>query len=180
MYPQQKDSGEPLHLLWKNNLISIICSFNPLNLSRDETNMYRNNPDAISFGELLFSATDLSKMVRYHAQVVTNMKIIYRCPCSINRTRITKRSAPTLIGCKDRDGLIGMVPATVLGVKLVGPLEKMVKWEVLGLPYLMLYLKNTSRNMSPFSVLYLAISIVGPFLASPLLKAGQMFQKKFT
>ena len=60
--PQQKDSGEtsPFTLEEQAHLnYMLIQPSQPI--EADDTNMYRNNPDAISFGELLFSATDLSK-----------------------------------------------------------------------------------------------------------------------
>lgn len=124
--PQQKDSGEtsPFTLEEQAHLnYMLIQPSEPI--EADETNMYRNNPDAISFGELLFSATDLSKNGEISCASCHQYENHFTDALAQSTgLEITKRSAPTLIGLQRQRWFNWDGSCDSAWCQAIGPLEK--------------------------------------------------------
>ena len=124
--PKQKDSGvpSPFSLEEQAHLdFMLIPPSQPI--EADNSNIYRNNPDAILFGELLFSSKALSKSGEISCESCHQYENHFTDGLAQSTgLEITKRSAPTIIGLQRQRWFNWDGSCDSGWCQAIGPLEK--------------------------------------------------------
>ena len=124
--PKQLDSGDPSPFSMEEQGHLNFMLIQPSEpIEPDATNIYRNNPEAISFGELLFSSPDLSSNGEISCASCHQYENHFTDALAQSKgLDITNRSAPTLIGLQRQRWFNWDGSCDTAWCQAIGPLEK--------------------------------------------------------